>query len=97
MQMIFDGPTFISDLASEIDQSRELPLHADVTIKETFGDDSTGGGSNTITTTFDVVSVDHLSIDPSLFSVPVDYTKDSLPVSLPQIQAPDSEPDSQAK
>jgi hypothetical protein len=91
LQMIWAGGPFVTDLVSQLDHDRELPLHSEFTIQQSY--DATADNANillnnTIVTTFDVKSISTAPIDSTLFTVPQTYTKDPSPISEPQLSAP---------
>jgi hypothetical protein len=91
LQMVWAGGPFVADLVKQLDQSRELPLHSEFSIKEEYPNPSAAESillNCTIKTTFDVQSISTSPLPPNLFIVPVSYTKSSEPFIMPQVAAP---------
>lgn len=85
-----DGP-FVGDLVKHLDQGHKFPLHAEVSVLQTYpteyGDDSSSHPDQKFVTTFDVQSISTGTGDDSFFAVPSDYTLDPSPVTLPNLTA----------
>ena len=89
LQLIWGGTPLEGQLADILGGLQELPLHAQISVKQSYSEssesDSAADQENSITTTFDVTSVLDSDVSETLFDVPANYTFDPEPVNFPQL------------